>query len=147
MRAASAPPSSRAWPGHVRANTVEPAVGAFWDMLPTFCELAGVPAAKCDGVSLVDTLLGRATTATRQHPPLYWEYHSGGSSQAVRMDQWKGIRTGIKKDPAAPVQLYDLARRTPLESTDVSAQNPEVVAKIKEIMATRTPSPVPSWNF
>lgn len=134
------------WPGHVHAGTAEPAVGAFWDMLPTFCELAGTPAPKCDGFSIVDSLLGRPAKALRVHPPLYWEYHSSGSSQAVRMDQWKGIRTGIKKDPAAPVQLYDLAK-DPAETTDLAAQNPEVVARIKEIMATRTPSPVPSWNF
>jgi arylsulfatase A-like enzyme len=97
-------------------------------------------------MSLLDTLLGRATKATRKHPPLYWEYHSSGSSQAVRMDQWKAIRTGVKKNPDAPVQLYDLTK-DPAEATDVATQNPEVVARMKEVMAARTASPVPSWNF
>jgi arylsulfatase A-like enzyme len=115
-------------------------------MLPTFCELAGATASKCDGVSLVDTLLGRGAKATPAHPPLYWEYHSAGSSQAVRMENWKGIRTGLKKNPDAPVQLYDLGQ-DPAEANDVAAQKPEVVARIKEIMATRTPSAVPNWNF
>ena len=134
------------WPGHVPKGVVEPAVGAFWDMLPTFCEFAGAPAPKGDGMSLVHTLLALPTTADRRHPPLYWEYHSSGSSQAVRLDQWKGIRTGIKKNPDAPVQLYDLTK-DPAEKTDVAAQNPDVVARIREVMATRTTSPVPSWNF
>lgn len=32
------------WPGHIEAGSTNDDVGAFWDMLPTFCELAGVAA-------------------------------------------------------------------------------------------------------
>ena len=32
------------WPGRIKAGTTSNFVGAFWDMMPTLCELAGEPA-------------------------------------------------------------------------------------------------------
>jgi arylsulfatase A-like enzyme len=133
------------WPGHVPAGSTSPQIGAFWDMLPTFCELAGVPAGETDGISIVPTLLGHPDQQ-KQHDFLYWEYHSAGSSQAVRMGDWKAIRTKIKKNPNAPIELYHLSD-DPAETKDVAAEHPDIVAKAKAAMAQRTPSAVPQWNF
>jgi arylsulfatase len=134
------------WPGHVAAGSTSAQLGAFWDMMPSFCELAGAPApAETDGISIVPTLLGKPAEQ-KQHEFLYWEYHSAGSSQAVRFGNWKGIRNKVKKNPAAPVELYDLAS-DPAEAKDVAAEHPEVVAKVKAAMATRTASSVATWNF
>jgi arylsulfatase A-like enzyme len=117
------------WPGHVKGGTVSHFPWAFWDFLPTAAELAGVaPPPGLDGISVVPTLLGRGTQ--KEHEFFYWEFHEGGSQQAVRMGPWKAVRRW-----AGPVQLYDL--RTDLgESTDVAAAHPDVAARIEGYLET-----------
>lgn len=134
------------WPGHIRANSTSAHVGAFWDVLPTFCEIIGIPSpANADGISILPTLLGKE--GQKQHNSLYWEYHSGGSSQAVRFGQWKAIRTKIKKSPDALPELYNLAN-DPAEANNVAATFPEITAKAVELLKnSRTPSDRPQWNF
>jgi arylsulfatase len=119
------------WPGRIKPGTVNDSPIMFSDVLPTLCELAKVPAPKgIDGVSVAPALL-EGTPVTREF--IYWEYPSGGGHQAVRMGNWKGIRTDLQKGPA-PTQLYDLATDVG-ETKNVAAANPEIVAKIEKIMA------------
>ncbi len=134
------------WPGRVRAGATSDHVGANWDMWATFAELAGgAPPAGTDGVSIAPTLLGRGTQ--RRHDTLYWEFHSRGSAQAVRMGRWKGVRNNIAKLPDAPIELYDL-ERDPGETNDVARENPGVVARIAEAMrSSHAPAALPKWNF
>ncbi|NBW93772.1 MAG: hypothetical protein EBR20_05315 [Bacteroidetes bacterium] len=42
--------------------------------------------------------------------------------------------------------LYDL-ESDPTESIDVSADHPDVVAQIREVMDARSPSHLDRWNF
>ena len=134
------------WPGRIRAGATSDHIGANWDMWATFAELAGgSPPDGTDGISIAPTLLGRE--GQRQHEALYWEFHSQGSSQAVRMGRWKGIRRNIAKDPNARIELYDL-ERDPRESNDVAAANPQVVQRIDAVMKrSHTPSAIERWNF
>ena len=98
-----------------------------------------------DGVSFLSTLLGETGQADRDH--LYWEYHGlWNGAQAVRVGQWKGVRLGGHDDPDAPIELYDL-ERDPNETTDVRADHPDIVARIRAIMESRTESSVTRWNF
>ena len=127
------------WKGQIPAGQVSDLQSAFWDYLPTFCEVAGadIPAG-IDGISMLPTLRGEPQSET--HDFLYWEFPSYGGQQAVRMGNWKGIRRGLIKDPAAPLQLYDLESDVG-ESTDVAAQHPEIVRQIQSIMQREhTPS-------
>ena len=63
-------PTLAYWPGTVPANRESMYRWGFWDVLPTFLQLAGAHAPPgLDGVSIVPTLLGEA------QPPkdfLYW---------------------------------------------------------------------------
>ena len=134
------------WPGRIRAGTTSDHVGANWDMWATFAELTGgEPPEGTDGISIVPTLLERGTQ--RRHETLYWEFHSQGSSQAVRMGRWKGIRNNAKANPNGPIELYDL-ETDPAEKADVSSKHPDIVRRIADIMReSHTPSQLARWNF
>jgi len=117
------------WPGHIRPGTVNDHVWALWDFLPTAAELAGVKApAEIDGLSIVPTLLGEE--GQKQHEFLYWEFHEGGSKQAVRMGDWKAVR----EKPGAPLELFNLQHDIS-EAHDIAAKHPEIVQKIEAYLA------------
>lgn len=133
------------WPGRIAAGSGSDHVSAFWDFLPTCCELAGVPAPQgIDGLSFLPSLLGQPDRQQR-HPYLYWEFHEQGKKQAVRMGDWKGVRLNVAKDPNGPIELYNL-RDDIGEERNVAAQHPEIVKQIAAIMVSaRTPSAHWPW--
>ncbi|MGB7326765.1 MAG: sulfatase [Rubripirellula sp.] len=138
------------WPGQIPAGQVSNTTLTSMDLLPTFCELAGVetPAdRKLDGKNIFPVLQGK-TTAT-PHPFLY--YYNGTNLQAVRQGDWKlhlprsggeqpfwskptGARKANKKKGFltldAPV-LFNLNSDLG-ETTDVAARYPDVVARLQE---------------
>ncbi len=122
------------WPGKIKAGTSTDHISAFWDIMPTICDIVGIePPKDIDGISLAPTLLGKKEQQKR-HQYLYWEFAAYGGQQAVRMDHWKGIRQNLNgKEPKLAIQLYDL-QTDPNETTDVSARHPDVVTKIEQLM-------------
>ena len=118
------------WPGHIAAGRASDQVWTFWDFLPTAAELAGAMApAGLDGISVLPTLLGKGEQ--KQHDFLYWEFHERGFQQAVRMGDWKAVRSAW----AEPLELYDL--RTDLaEKHNVAGQHVEIVDRIEEYLKT-----------
>jgi len=133
------------WPGKIKPGSVSDHISAFWDFLPTCCELAQVPVPDgIDGISMVPTLLGRPEQQ-RQHEYLYWEFHEQGKKQAVRLGPWKGVRLNVAKNPDGPIELYNLEDDIG-EQHNIAAQHPDIVAKIAKIMKqARTPSQHWSW--
>ncbi|MEZ6123126.1 MAG: arylsulfatase [Planctomycetaceae bacterium] len=133
------------WPGHVKAGTTSELISAHWDMLPTFCELAGVSSPSgIDGISLVPELTGAG--AQKQHEYLYWEFYEQGGKRAVRFGNWKAVQKNLKSaDQADGIELYDL--ETDLgEETDVSAEYPDQVRKaVQYFQAAHVPSEF--WSF
>jgi len=129
------------WPGRIAPNTTTDHISAFWDMVPTFTELAGVPTpGNIDGISLLPTLLGKE--GQQEHKYLYWEFHERGGRIAVRMGKWKGVRYDVLKHPNRPMELYDLSTDIG-EQKNVAAEHPETVAEIRKIMdKARTPSEI-----
>ncbi|HEV7347355.1 arylsulfatase [Telluribacter sp.] len=121
------------WPGKVKAESRSDHLSAFYDVLPTVCEIAGAPIQqRTDGISFLPELLGQKQP---QHDYLYWEFNESIDfkknqyKQAVRMGRWKGIFT-ILKDK---FELYDLDKDVG-ERKNVADQYPAVVARIREIM-------------
>jgi arylsulfatase len=134
------------WPGKIKPGTMNNHIGAYWDLLPTLCELAGAtPPRDIDGLSIVPTLLGQASQA--QHDYLYWEFHGEGGRQAVRFGEWKAVREQVKRDHDSTPQLFNLAT-DPGETKDVAAEYSDLAAKATALMkSARTPSWEPKWNF
>lgn len=121
-------PAIARWPGRIPPGRVSEQVWAFWDFLPTAAELAGLkPPAGIDGQSILSVLPG-ADAQPRQM--LYWEQPAKIFTQAVRLGDWKGIRTG---GPDGTFELYDL-REDPAEKHNRAREHPELVRRIADLM-------------
>ncbi len=125
-------PFIASWPGKIAEGTKSDLPLAFYDILPTFAELTEAAAPKSDGISFLPTLLGNSQDQIR-HSFLYWEFPEYKGQQAVRMGHWKGLRLNLHEGQTR-IFLYNLAD-DPTESTDLAAQHPEIVEKVRQIMA------------
>ncbi|MBI5282370.1 MAG: arylsulfatase [Candidatus Solibacter usitatus] len=115
-------------PGYVPAGQASDFVWAFWDMLPTCAELAGMKApAGLDGQSVTKALRGEAQ---KPHDYLYWEFHERGFDQGVRHQDWKAVRKGLK----GKLELYDVKSDIG-EKNDIAARHPEAVERIERYLA------------
>jgi len=126
------------WPGRVPAGSVNDAVAGTIDLLPTFVSLAGgtVPATPViDGRDITPILLGQSKESAREAHYYFAAY----DLQAVRQGRWKlalspqpeGMGKQAAKTPTG-LRLYDLDAEIG-EQTDVAAQHPEIVAKLKAL--------------
>jgi len=118
------------WPGTIKAGTTSGHISAFWDMLPTFCEIAGVQVpGDTDGISMLPTLLGNRQ---REHDYLYWEFTERGGKQAIRKGNFKALRLNVSKNPDAKIELYDLANDLG-EMKNIASQHPGTVRAMETL--------------
>lgn len=126
------------WPSVIEEARTNDHICAAYDMFPTFCDLSGADHPEnLDGLSLLPTITGKGKQP--EHKFLYWEFPEGRGQQAVRMNNWKGIRDSTrlgKRD----VMLFDLDADI-TESTDVATDHPEIVKQIEEIMLAEHEQP------
>lgn len=101
------------WPGKITAGSSTDHISAFWDVLPTFCELTktAIPNG-IDGRSFLPTLLGEE--GQESHEYLYWEFYEAGGKQAIRQGDWKLVKLNLRdRDRVVETELYQI-------STDMS---------------------------
>ena len=127
------------WPGNVAPGSQSGHISAFWDILPTFADLAGAESPMgIDGISFLASLLGKGDQ--QAHDYLYWEFLAYGGQQAVRMGDWKGLRRDILPTGKLNTELYNLDV-DPGETNNVATAHPEIVTQLESIMLSgRTPS-------
>lgn len=133
------------WPGKITNGTETDHISAFWDFLPTICDLIGTEIPQeTDGISFLPSLLNKPQ---KKHDLLYWEYFDynynwkPGSSnprnfilnQALRMGDWKGVRNNLNKNPEAPIELYNLKNDIG-EKNNLAGSNPDIVQEILTLM-------------
>ena len=119
------------WPGKIQAGRVSDHIGYFGDVMATAAGLAGVEVPEnTDSVSFAPTLTGRVGDQV-EYKYLYWEFYEGGSAQAVRTRQWKGVRTPML---TGRIELYDVTRDQ-AEKYNIVRNHPEVVKEIEGMMA------------
>lgn len=130
------------WPGHIPQGRESEFVCTFWDLMPSIRELTGHrhSADVEDGVSLLPLLRGRGKQ--KEHKYLYFEFQELGGRQAVRKGPWKLVHLNVRGD-APVIELYNL-QDDPGETTDLSAQHPDIVEELAAIMRE---SHVPNPNF
>ena len=123
------------WPGKIAASSKSNLPSAFWDYLPTACDLAGIPIedqANIDGISYAPTLLGNPEKQPK-HEYLYWASQEGETSVGVRFDDWKLVKYRAKKNKKPNTlddwRLYNLQSDLG-EENNLAEEHPEVVEKI-----------------
>ncbi|MCO5236883.1 MAG: arylsulfatase [Chitinophagaceae bacterium] len=127
------------WPEKIKPGTRSDHLSAFWDFLPTVCEITGMTTpADIQGISFLPALLGQ-TEKQKHHEYLYWEFPGYGGQQAVRLGKWKGLIEKMHSGNTA-MQLFDLDKDMQ-EQHDVSSTYPEVVKKLRGIMKKEHKTP------
>lgn len=125
-------PMIAAWEGIIPAGSSTDHISAFWDVMPTFAEIVGTNLSETDGISFLATLKGNEQDQ-KNHEFLYWEFPGYGGQQAVRMDNWKGLRKNVISKESLAIELYNLDEDIQ-EQYDLADQYPEIVKKIELIM-------------
>ncbi len=133
------------WPGVIPPGQVSDTTISSMDLLPLFCELAGVKPPsdlKLDGKNIFPILQGQETESPHQF--LY--YYNGTNLQAVREGKWKlhlprtatdqpfwSKRPGKNKGFVTlnEYRLYDLSNDVG-EQRDVANEHPEIVARLQK---------------
>lgn len=133
-------PAIMHWPAAIPAGKVNDMIGGFWDIMPTFAELAGVPGPRdIHGISFAPVLAGGQRE--REHEYLYWDYgHARPQfSQAVRAGEWKAVRAALDR----PIELYNVVE-DPGETRNLATEYPGVVARMETLISEAF---VPSEHF
>ena len=123
------------WPGTVKAGSVSDHMFAFYDLMATFSDIAGIDNYKkynpkgeddyFDGISFYPTLTGQGIQEVHDH--LYWEFHET-NMLGVRQGNWKLVVSG------GSVQgLFDLATDIH-EDVNLASKYPEKVKELKAII-------------
>jgi len=112
------------WPGRIAAGSSTAHPSAFWDFLPTACELAEIePPKDIDGISYLPSLIGGSQ---KKHVYLFWR---AGQKFAVRQGKWKAVR--INNNSA--IELYDLSADLG-EQKNLAEEHPDLVTMFEALI-------------
>ena len=134
------------WKGVIEPGSHTNHISAFWDFLPTVCDITGSALPHgVDGVSFLPTLINKGEQT--KHDYLYFEFHEMGGRQSILKDGWKLIRLFAKDSTKTRYELYNLDQ-DPTERFDLSTKHPEKVSEYIKIMdSARTPNEKEYFNF
>jgi len=118
------------WPGNINSNIESHHIAGFQDIFATLSQITGGEKIYNDGISFYPELIGEPQT---QHKYLYWEFPAYGEQVAVRMQNWKAVRKGLKKNSNAAIELYDLSKDIG-EENNVAENFPDVVEQMDSII-------------
>jgi len=118
-------------PGKVPAGRTSSQVWAFWDVLPTVCDLTGASAPdNIDGYSFLPAIQGKKQQ--QQHDHLFWQFNEGQLKQAVLQGDWKLVRFKKKGTPEV-LELYNISKDIG-EQNNLAAQYPEKVKALQPLL-------------
>lgn len=134
------------WSGKIPAGKVTDHISTQYDFMETLSELTGVKAWQNDGISFLSTLLGK-DKKQKKHEYLYFEFPEKGGQVAIRMGDWKGVKSNMKKNKNASWEIYNL-KTDEKETTDVAFQNPDLAKKFEAILKKEHQlSHLRDWEF
>ena len=129
------------WPGKIKSGSTSDHISAFWDVMPTLTDIAGVKSPeKLDGISFLPTLLGEKSQ--KQHETMYWEFHEQNGRQAIRKGSWKLVKYNVLIPAKTTTELFDLSK-DPGEENNLANKYPDIVKELSKLLAgSRIPSDV-----
>jgi arylsulfatase A len=134
------------WPGKIKAGSTSQLISVQYDLFATVAELTKQKAKYTDGISFLPELLGKNQ---KHHEYLYFEYPEKGGQIAIRMGDWKAVKSDLKKNPKAPWELFNLATDIN-ETSDVASQNKGLLKKFDAIVKKEhreSASNIKNWQF
>ncbi len=134
-------PFITSWPASIKPGQTSDHPSAFWDFLPTVCEITGSPVPEnIQGISYAHTLLGKGDQ--KKHDTLYWEFHEKDGRRAIRQGDWKLVQYNLSKPGKLTTELFNLSDDLG-EEHDLSGKNPEKLAELLRLInAARVPAPL-----
>ncbi len=127
------------WPARIRAGTEVAVPVHHFDLYATAAAAGGAPLPddrKVDGVDLLPYATGETTGVP--HRALFWR---SGASQTALVDGWKMNVS----DPPGRSWLFDM-NADPTEQHDLSAERPEMLARLKAALAAHNAEQAPpAW--
>jgi arylsulfatase A len=117
------------WPGRIGQGRVSNTPAITYDLMPTFCDIAGLEnPPQTDGASLLPLF---NNTRIPEDRPLYWEFYEGRNAplQALRSDEWKMIRFNFLDPENEIVELFNL-NDDPNETINLAEENPDKVTEM-----------------
>lgn len=134
------------WPKKIAAGKVTNHLSVQYDLMETLADLTGTTAPPNDGVSYLPTLLDNSSKQ-KQREYIYFEFPEKNGQVAVRMANWKGVKSNMKKDKLAKWEIYNMVSDEN-ETTDVAAQHPELAEKFEAILKKEHHnSHIREWEF
>lgn len=150
-------PTIAFWPGTISAGTIVEEPSISYDWLPTFTEIAGLPApVRTDGFSLYPFLTG--ANDGKSSRPIYIEYFNGGKTpayedfadinknkkrgqmQMIRLENYIGLRYNIKTGDE-DFKIYDITL-DPHQKNDLAGKFGELQKQMKtQVLQLRMPNP------
>ncbi len=127
------------WPGKIAAGAVDKqSLISAVDLLPTFCEIAGVdlpPGYQADGMSQLAVLQG--SPAPKRTKPLFWKAMSAWPAPKTRPDHWVSYavvdqtwKLVANKDGSYD-ELFEIAA-DPFEKRNVRDDFPEIANRLRQ---------------
>jgi len=121
------------WPNVTPAGGVCREPAATWDLLPTFCAIAGIapPKQPLDGANLSGLLSKPGGSLAREALHFHYpHYHHSRPAGAIRRGDWKLIEWFEH----GSVELYDLSQDIG-ESTNLAAEKPKLAKQLQSELA------------
>lgn len=134
------------WPGKIPAGKTSDLISSQIDFFATIADLNGQNKTETDGISFLPELTGKSKNQ-KKHEYLYYEFSEKTGQIAVRLGDWKGVKSNMKKNKNAPWEIYNL-KTDEKESVDLAAQHPELAKKFDEIAKKEhSPTQIKEWEF
>ncbi|MDX1328375.1 MAG: sulfatase-like hydrolase/transferase, partial [Arenibacter sp.] len=133
-------PMIASWPKHIKPGSTTDHISIQYDVMATLADISGYDKPEnTDGISFLPSLL--SDTNQEQHEFLYWEFPEYGGQLAIRMGDFKLVRTNLKTPKKEPtLELYNLKTDSG-ETINVANQHPEILKRAAQILEKEHTAP------
>jgi arylsulfatase A-like enzyme len=120
-------------PNRIASNSTNDTPSYFADWFPTLCEAVGFEKPdNLDGESLWPVLTGTAKDIGARNP-MVWVFPEYGGQVAVRIDNHKVVRQGLKTKKPGTWEVYDLSTDRS-EKFNIAEKHPQIIEQAIAIL-------------